>query len=120
MSAASQDPSKMHQDDGVTLPPLADDAQAVADSSNNPAVVAPVFSATPAPVDPQTLQQTIVAMPDEAQDTDLIEKEWVEKAKQIVAHMSDDPFEQQQELSKMKADYMKKRYGRDIKLSEGS
>lgn len=58
-----------------------------------------------------------ITVPDEAADADLIEKEWVERAKQIVDHTRDDPREQQNALSRMKADYMKKRYNKDIKVS---
>jgi hypothetical protein len=55
-----------------------------------------------------------VTTPVEAGDVDLIEKEWVEKAKQIVEHTMDDPYSQQEALGQMKADYMKKRYNRDV------
>lgn len=65
-----------------------------------------------------SLLSDIAPTPTEANDTDLIEKEWVVKAKQIVGDMSDDPFRQQQELSKLKADYLKKRYGKDVKLTD--
>jgi hypothetical protein len=56
--------------------------------------------------------------PQIADDTDLIEKEWVEKAKQIVNHTRHDPHQQNKEMNIMKADYLKKRYNKDIKLSE--
>ena len=49
-------------------------------------------------------------------DGDLIEKEWVEKAKQIVDKTRDDPHKQSEELTVFKADYMKKRYNKDIKV----
>lgn len=58
--------------------------------------------------------RALIPTPEEAADNDLIEKEWVLKAKQIVEHTAEDPFSQQQELSKMKADYMKKRYNKDL------
>ena len=61
---------------------------------------------------------TTIPIPPEAEDNDLIEKEWVERAKQIVEHTRHNPHEQQKALSLMKADYMKKRYNRDIKVSE--
>lgn len=54
-----------------------------------------------------------------ADDTDLIEKEWVIKAKAIVAHTKDDPYRQNEEMTKMKADYLKTRYNKDLKGSEG-
>jgi hypothetical protein len=51
-----------------------------------------------------------------AGDDDLIEKEWVDKAKKIVHETKNDPYVQEREVSKLQADYMKKRYGKDIKL----
>ena len=48
----------------------------------------------------------------------LIEKEWVVKAKQIVEKTKDNPYNQNKELTVFKADYMKKRYNKTIKLSE--
>ena len=55
-----------------------------------------------------------------ADDVDLIEKEWVERAKQIVEHTKHDPYIQNEEMTKMKADYLKKRYNRDIKKKDAS
>lgn len=53
-----------------------------------------------------------------AEDTDLIEKEWVEKAKEIVERTRHDPYLQNREITKMKADYMRKRYNKDIRVPE--
>ncbi len=60
----------------------------------------------------------VTASPQIADDTDLIEKEWVERAKRIVEHTKHDPHLQTQEMHTMKADYIKKRYNKDIKLSD--
>jgi hypothetical protein len=49
-----------------------------------------------------------------ASDDDLIEKEWVEKAKQVVAETRNDPHAQDLAVSKLQADYLKKRYGKVI------
>lgn len=57
-------------------------------------------------------------MPQIADDTDLIEKEWVDKAKEIVARTAHDPYLQNKEVTKMRADYLKKRYDKDVKLSD--
>ncbi len=65
------------------------------------------------------IQDQISSLPPEANDIDLIEKEWVTHLKYIVSNTSEDPFTQQSEISKAKADYMRKRYNRDVKLSEG-
>lgn len=67
---------------------------------------------------PQTPASVHAGTPKEAADTDLIEKEWVIKAKQIVEHTKDNPYEQQKAIGKFKADYMKKRYNKDIKTSD--
>jgi len=51
-----------------------------------------------------------------AEDKDIIEPEWVKKAKTIVNGSSDDPFKQSEELTVLKADYMQKRYNKIVKL----
>lgn len=56
--------------------------------------------------------------PAAADDVDLIEKEWVLRAKSIVERTKDDPHQQNQEMNKFKADYIKKRYNKEIKVSE--
>ena len=56
------------------------------------------------------------ATPAVANDLDLIEKEWVDKAKAIVASTRTDPHAQNDQMNHFKADYMKKRYGKDIKI----
>jgi len=50
-----------------------------------------------------------------ADDGDLIEKEWVNKAKAVVEKTRHDPFTQNREFGKLKADYLQKRYGKQLK-----
>jgi hypothetical protein len=57
-------------------------------------------------------------VPNTAEDNDLIEKEWVKGAKDIVNKTYNDPHKQSSDLNSYKAEYIKKRYGKDIKLSE--
>jgi Txe/YoeB family toxin of Txe-Axe toxin-antitoxin module len=59
---------------------------------------------------------TTAAAPAMADDGDLIEKEWVLKVKQVVRATAHDPYEQNLQFTKLKADYMQKRYGKSIKL----
>jgi hypothetical protein len=54
----------------------------------------------------------------DADDGDVIEKAWVLKAKSIVEQTRDDPYRQNKEINRIKADYIKKRYNKDVKLSE--
>jgi|WetSurMetagenome_2_1015567.scaffolds.fasta_scaffold981047_2 hypothetical protein len=60
--------------------------------------------------------QTTNTNPATARDAGRIEKEWVDKAKQIVQMTKDNPYVQEKEVSKLQADYIKKRYGKDVKL----
>lgn len=53
-----------------------------------------------------------------AEDVDLIEKEWVQKAKDIVDATQGDPYIQNQKINSMKAAYIKKRYDKVVKQSE--
>ena len=43
-----------------------------------------------------------------ADDVDVIEKEWVDKAKKIVSATRDDPYSQEKQVSKLQADYLMK------------
>ena len=53
-----------------------------------------------------------------ADDVDLIEKEWVHKAKEIVEQTKTDPHIQNKKMNEVKAGYLKKRYNKELKLSE--
>ncbi len=72
----------------------------------------------PLPVADDTTQTTTVTATDDsglvAGDDDLIEKEWVEKAKKILLQTKDDPYKREQEVSKLQVEYIRKRYGRTI------
>ena len=57
---------------------------------------------------------TIGDTPLVANDDDLIEKEWVDKAKKIVSGTKDDPYQREESINKLQSDYQKKRYGREL------
>jgi len=76
-----------------------------------------ITTVLPTPVvDDTTVVQdtTTTSYPAAASDDDLIEKEWVDKAKKIVSETRDDPHQREQEVSKLQVDYLKKRYGREL------
>jgi hypothetical protein len=85
-----------------------------AQTQASPPAAAPVFQHSPVPPP----AASAIATPAVADDLDLIEKEWVEKAKAIVAKTRSDPYNQNKEMNRFKADYMQKRYGKEIKLDE--
>ncbi len=53
-------------------------------------------------------------IPTVAGDDDLIEKEWVDKAKKIVSETRSDPYQQEDSIGKLQVDYIKKRYGKEL------
>ena len=95
-----------NQNAGMTLPPV---------------VPQPIV---PPPTTPPTTSPAVGVQADPnpvvADDVDVIEKEWVDKARKIVDKSKDDPYLQELEVGKLQADYMKKRYGKEIKSSNAS
>jgi hypothetical protein len=75
----------------------------------------------PAPVTNDATKTDDTAISDNpvvANDDDLIEKEWVDKAKKIVAETKDDPYRRDDEVNKLQVDYLKKRFGRELGVAE--
>jgi hypothetical protein len=108
--AAALAPEKGQVHEQKTTAAPADPAAAAASPAADPAAVTGATAALAASVSAST--QGLAA-----EDADLIEKTWVEKAKQIVAETRGDPYTQNKEINKVKADYIKKRYNKDIKLA---
>ena len=55
-----------------------------------------------------------------AQESDHIEREWVDKTKTVISQTRDDPFAQKREMSKLKADYIQKRFNKHVKTDEAA
>lgn len=94
---AEQTPERDTTDNQVTLP--ADQSQPV--------------DATPTPL----AQDQATTTPATADDVDVIEKAWVDRAKQIIKETKDDPRAQEAAFEQLQIEYHKKRYGRDIKAT---
>jgi hypothetical protein len=69
-----------------------------------------------APVLP-TLSQPATNSPAIAADEDVIEKEWVDKAKKIIEETKDDPYARTTRVNELQRDYLKKRYNKDLGAS---
>lgn len=85
---------------------------------------APVLPQLPVIPDVPTVQTAVAATdqpvaqaPAKIQPADLkaLEKQAIAKAKTIVAQTKSDPFKQKNEISKVKADYIQKRFNKVIK-----
>ncbi len=83
--------------------------------------VLPTPVAVPLPIqgsDDAATQAVVSDTPLVANDDDLIEREWVDKAKKIIVQTKDDPYRREQEVSKLQADYLLKRYGKELGASQ--
>lgn len=88
-------------------------------ASSDTAVAAQAATAAVLPMptlaqDDATATDDTTASPLVAADEDLIEKEWVDKAKKVILETKDDPYRREQEVKKIQIDYVRKRYGREI------
>ena len=91
------------------------------DPSKSATKVAPKDPPPLAPINDSGAQSTSILegdVPSEAADIDIIEKIWVAKAKELIDKTKDDPHTQKAQMSKFKAEYIKKRINKDIKISE--
>ncbi len=73
-------------------------------------------SVHPTADDAATSQTTGAQTPPTAADDDVIEKEWINKAKTVLNHTKGDPYTKEREVSKLQADYLQKRYGKQVKM----
>lgn len=89
--------------------------------SQMPATVLPTvpLPATPAVQAPVSTTTSTDDTPLIASDDDLIEKEWVDKLKRIITLTKDDPYERARVIAQLQADYLKKRYNREMGQSNG-
>ena len=99
--------------DDHKLPLVNSDVEGVDDTEQQ---VDGVQGATTSPAVPQAVP--VDPALDVADEVDLIEKAWIEKAKDIVASTQGNPHDQNEQMNQVKSDYMKKRYGRDITVGE--
>ncbi len=56
-------------------------------------------------------QTSQVKGPAKADDVDVIEKEWVTRAKQVLNHTKHDPYRKSSAINSLKTDYITKRFG---------
>lgn len=96
-------------------------AEAGARAADAAVLAAPVVAMPQQPIavpqiDP--VQPVANSSPLVAADEDLIEKEWVDKAKEIIAHTKDDPHARTEQVNELQRNYLQKRYNRVVGASE--
>jgi hypothetical protein len=61
---------------------------------------------------------SVVQGPAVAEDVDVIEKEWVDKANAVVKANADDPHAEEEAVEELQVDYLKKRYDHTVDKSQ--
>lgn len=93
-----------------------------AGAGENQAFSQATAQAIPTPPPPMVDNNSKISVSDDAPmvaaDEDLIEMEWVNKAKKIINDTKSDPYLQEREVSKLQASYLQRRYGKDVKLAK--
>lgn len=93
----------------------AEASAAIADIGLSTALPAPVITNDKSAA---TKDSPNTSVPITASDDNLIEREWVDRAKKIVADTQNDPHQRENEVSKLQIDYIKKRYGRELGVAD--
>jgi hypothetical protein len=75
-------------------------------------------SSEPVPIPSMSLNGLSAASPLLADDNDVIEDEWIDIAKRIIKEYRADPYTLSRALISLRAEYMKKRYNKDIKVTD--
>jgi hypothetical protein len=111
----------------INSAPMPSNAEAGSTSSNNNASqptqmnkpvltaadVAAAMAAVPTPAAPLPSDYA----PTVAADQDVIEPEWVDRAEQVVSETAGNPFAEEEGIEALQIDYLKKRYGYEVKKS---
>ncbi len=66
------------------------------------------------------VQQVPTAATSDDMSSSALDEEWITKAKAIIEQTKNDPYLESKELSKTKADYLRIRYNKQIKVAEDS
>ena len=96
--------------------PVPERQPVAAEQSINPSQTMPTVSPLPVAHQPSTtIQPSVIGdAPLTAADDELIEKEWVDKLKKIIALTKGKPYEQAKAIAILQADYLKKRHNREL------
>lgn len=103
----------------LPIPETAAPASVPSEPMSNPSTPVSVPDAPPTPVPaPPPAAPSPGSNPADADDVDVIEKEWVDRAEEVIKDTAGDPYREEEQVEDLQIDYMKKRFGKDIKKSE--
>jgi len=89
-------------------------------SGLNPAVAAaPAEMGAAVPPAPQQYSQPVAgSVPMIAEDSDIIEKEWVAAIQKTLDQYKDDPYLLSKAMTALRQDYLQKRYGKTVEAAK--
>jgi hypothetical protein len=96
------------------IPAKDNTAQPLAPPSLTAADVAAAIASVSTPVAPTPADSILTP----AADQDIIEPEWVNKAEQVVANTAGNPYAEEEGIEDLQIDYLKQRYGHEVKKPE--
>ena len=100
---------------GQTYEQLPSPERSPIDLAPPPPMAAPPLAPQPAAAAPvQPVLDDSGVNPVLANDDDEIEKEWVDRAKQVISQTRDDPRAREKAIGALQRDYLMKRYGKDL------
>ncbi|HUC19898.1 MAG TPA: hypothetical protein VMR98_00165 [Candidatus Polarisedimenticolaceae bacterium] len=99
-------PQSAPQSQPVQLPQIPDVPAQQVPGAPAPDPLGPALPAPPVPATPNPIV---------ANDTDVIEKEWVDQANKIIEQTKNDPYVEEEAVEALQVDYLKKRYGHEVK-----
>lgn len=74
---------------------------------------------SPAPAIPVPVDDTTVStLPSHQDNSDQLGKHWLERTKGLIEETKEDPFKQKNEVSKIKAEYIEKRFNKKLKVDD--
>jgi len=112
-SPNTNNPEQDLKNSGERYEQKAEASAILADVNMTTAIPAPVIGNSDVAQNTTTVDAPLIA-----KDDDLIENEWIKKAKKIVTETQDDPHKQEEAVSKLQVDYLKKRFGRELGVAE--
>ena len=122
--APEQAPTEERRQEGIERGGASREAAPKAPAAAQPQMPAPAIPATQPPATTPPASAAHSTSTDDntsglaAKDADLIEKEWVDKSKKIVSATREDPYKQKNEMSRVKADYVQKRFNKTLKVDD--
>jgi hypothetical protein len=76
----------------------------------------PAIPAAQAQADDHAAATTQAVIP----DSEHIERSWIDKTRAVISQAREDPYIQKNEVSKIKAEYIQKRFNKEIKTEESA